>query len=241
MLYKTKGIVLHTVKYSESSIIAKIYTEDLGLLSFLVHGVRKSHSKTSINLFQHLSLVEIDFNFKQGANIQHIKEIKCNYHFTSIPFDIIKSSVALFINEIIYRSIHEEEPNQELFEFLHNSIKILDLSCEKTSYFHLLFAIQFTKYLGFYPINNYSENNRFFNLRDGTFQNFIPDVNYSLNAEESFCFSKLLDHKFDDPENLIIPYSIKISLIENIIDFYKIHLNFFKEIKSHQILSEILK
>jgi len=241
MLSKTKGIVLHTVKYSESSIIAKVYTEKFGLLSFLVHGVRKSHSKTSINLFQHLSLIEIDFNFKPSSNIQHIKEIRSDYLFTNIPFDITKSSVGLFINEIVYRSIHEEEANQELFDFLYNSIRILDLSSDKTGYFHLLFAIQFTKYLGFFPINNYSENNRFFNMRDGVFQSFISDVNLSLNADHSFYLSKLLEHKFDDAEELSIPYSIKISLIESIIDFYKIHLTFFKDIKSHHVLSEILK
>lgn len=241
MLCKTKGIVLHTVKYSDTSIIAKIYTEGSGLLSFIVRGVRKSGAKTSINLFRHLSLVEIDFDLKAGSNIHNIKEIKCDYNWIGIPFDIKKSSVALFINELIYRSIQEEEANRQLFWFIYNSVKMLDIAKDKTGCFHLVFALQLTKHLGFFPINNYSENSCFFNLREGIFQEFIPDINYSLNQEQSFFFSKLLEQKLGESDDFLIPYNIKTLLIENIIDFYKVHLSFFKEIKSHQILSEVLK
>jgi DNA repair protein RecO (recombination protein O) len=241
MLCKTRGIVLHTVKYSETSIIAKIYTESSGMLSFIVRGVRKSGAKTSINLFRHLSLVQLDFDLKPGANIHYLKEIKNDFQCASIPFDILKSSVAIFINEIIYKSIHEEEPNKQLFDFLYNSVKMLDISKDNSGCFHLIFAIQLTRYLGFYPINDYSETKCFFNLREGVFQDIIPDMNYSIDAQKSFYLSQLLKQKYEDSEELKIPYRIKTELLHIIIDFYKIHLNFFKDIKSHLILSEVLK
>lgn len=240
MLCKTKGIVLHTVKYSETSIIAKIYTENYGLLSFLVKGVRKPGAKININLFRHLSLVQIDFDLKQSGNIQFIKEIKSEYQCLSIPFDINKSSVAIFINEIVYRSIHEEEPNKQLFDFLYSSIKMLDISKDTTGCFHLIFTMLLTKYLGFFPINNYSETKCYFNLRDGIFQEFIPEINYSIDAEKSYYFSKLLSQKYENSQELVIPHKIKTELLSIIIDFYKIHLSFFKDIKSHLILAEVL-
>ncbi|MBE9480196.1 MAG: DNA repair protein RecO, partial [Bacteroidetes bacterium] len=144
MLFKTRGIVFHQIKYSESSVIAKIYTELFGIQSYLIKGVRNKKSKIKSALLQHLSIVDLVVYHKEKSNIQYIKEIRSEYQFTSIPFDIRKSSIAVFINEILYKSIHEEEANQNLFDYLLNSIKLLDMITKRFVDFHLLFTIGLT-------------------------------------------------------------------------------------------------
>ncbi|MCD4664768.1 MAG: DNA repair protein RecO [Bacteroidales bacterium] len=169
MLHKTRGIVLNKVKYSETSLIVKIYTELFGLQSYLIRGIRNKKSKIKPSLLQHLALIELIVYHKEKKSIQHIKEIKSAYQFKSVPFDIRKSSIIIFLNEILYKVIKEEESNKSLFEFLFNTIQILDINEKGVSDFHLIFLVQLTKFLGFFPKNNFSKTRDNFNLEDGEF------------------------------------------------------------------------
>ena len=126
MLHKTRGIALHTVKFSETSIIAKIYTELFGLQSYLIKGIRKQHSRIKPGLFQPLTILDLTVYHKETGSLQSLKEVHNLYPYQSLPFDIMKSSIALFMNELIYKSIREEEPNQELFDFLFDACIDLD-------------------------------------------------------------------------------------------------------------------
>lgn len=240
MLHKTKGIVIHNIKYSETSVIVKIYTELFGLKSYILRGVRKKKSKIKSNILQPLTLVEMEVYNKEKSDIQQLREIRNIHQFVSLPFEIHKSSIALFIAEILYKSIKEEETNNNMFEFVFNSIIFLDTSENKVTDFHLLFAMQLTRHLGFYPQGKYSEINKYFDLEDGTFRSNPPRHPYFIESPLSENFYQLLISPYENLEFLKISNEKRKLLLDKIIQFYKLHLPGIKEIKSHHVLAEVL-
>ncbi|MCF8296510.1 MAG: DNA repair protein RecO [Saprospiraceae bacterium] len=240
MLYKTKGIVIHQIKYSETSVIVKIYTELFGLKSYILRGVRKNKSKIKSNILQPLTLVELDVYNKEKSDIQQLREIRNIHQFVSLPFEIHKSSIALFIAEILYKSIKEEEPNKNMFEFIFNSIIFLDTSENKILDFHLLFALQLTRYLGFHPQGKYSETNGFFDMEEGIFKSNLPRHPYFIDKPLSENFYQLIISPYENLEFLKISNESRKLLLDKIIQFYKLHLPGIKDIKSHHILAEVL-
>ncbi len=240
MIHSTRGIVFHHIKYSETSLIVKVYTELFGLQSYLIKGIRSRKSKTKSSLLQHLSLLDMEVYHKEKSKIHHIKEMKPAYQYKTIPFDIRKSSIVLFINEILYKSIQEEEPNQYLFDFIYNSIQILDLSEAHFSNFHLLFMVQLTKHLGFFPKGNYSKTKPIFNMQDGVFQKNLPLFSNCIEEPFSGYLNILQTHSFEESEKIKIAVNHRMELLQKLIDFYRMHLSGFREIKSHYVLSEVL-
>ena len=241
MLHKTRGIVLHQINYSETSVIAKIYTEQFGLQSYIVRGVRKAKSKIKRNLLQHLSLVDMVVYHREKSNIQNIKEIKANFQLQSIPFEITKSSIAIFINEILYKSIKEEEANSNLFEFIFSSVKLLDEAKDKYINFHLLFMIHFTKFLGFFPRRNYSPVKTFFDMEEGIFCGNKPMHGNYIREPLSRKFFDLLKTELSDHSSVNLSQKERQEFLQKLIDYYRLHLPVFREIKSHHILREVLE
>ncbi len=240
MLHNTPGIVLHQVKYSESSVIAKVYTELFGLQSYMIRGIRNKKSKIKSSLLQHLTLVDMVVYHKSKSNIQNIKEIKIAYPFNSIPYDINKSSIAVFINEVLYHVIKEEEANVDLFRFLFSAIQILDLKKSHYTSFHYLFLMQLAKHLGFFPQANYSKFNCNFNLEEGKFTNESGPENLNVKPPISLYISDLISSSFDEMNFLNIPSIHKNQLLEILLNYYRMHLPVPLNIKSHQILQTVL-
>ena len=151
MLHKTRGIVLNYIRYRETSIIVKIYTELFGIQSYIVNGVRSSKSKTNrIAFFQPLTLLDLVVYHKSKEQTLHrLSEVKCSIPFKSLPFDFIKSSMAMFLTEILVKTLKEEEKNESLFDFLQDSILELENSAERFENFHLMFMAKLAFYLGF--------------------------------------------------------------------------------------------
>ena len=239
-IHKTRGIVLKHLKYSETSIIAKIYTESYGIQSYLIKGARKKGSRMRSGLFQNLSLVDMVVYHKTKSNIQHIKEIKIASPFISIPFDIKKSTISIFVNEILYKCLKEEESNPALFNFIFDAIKFLDRKRDNITDFHLLFMIQLTVYLGFSPKHNYSAKNKIFNMSEGVFQERIPEHIYFIGDPLTRYFSEYLHIGFEDIDHHKITSSIRKALLESLLDYYKLHLEGFGSLKSYQILQTVL-
>ncbi len=239
MLQTTQGIVIHHIKYSETSVIAKIFTEKFGLQSYILKGVRKRKSKIKTNLLQSLSLVELSVYQKENRNINNIREIKSLYNFSKIPFDIVRSSIVLFIAEVLYKSIREEERNTQLFEFLINSIKFLDISEEKVTNFHLVFLLHFSKYIGFFPRTNYNSQNIYFDLFAGHYKNQKPDHNNFIEPPLSLIFNSLLTLQYENLNKIELNNKGRNELLEKILIFYSFHLDSFKEIKSLEVLRQV--
>lgn len=240
MLHKTRGIVLHSIKYSDTSNIVKIYTEAFGLQSYLVRGVRKARSKTKAGQFQHLSLLDLIVYQKEKKEIQNLKEVRSNYLFQSIPFDIVKSSLALFINELLYKSIREEEANPELFEFLYESVKSLDRMENSPVNFHLIFALKLTKYLGFFPHGSFDQERQFFDLHEGVFQSEQPAHADFLRPPISEHFDHFLQSEYEFSDKIRISNAIRQEVLNAILLYYQAHIPGFKAMKSVEVLHTVL-
>jgi DNA repair protein RecO (recombination protein O) len=234
MLQKTKGIVINYLKFKESSIIVKIYTEELGLQSYIVNSVRSAKAKsTKIALYQPLTLLDLVVYFhKTRAQINRISEVKCNFPFQSIPFDIRKSTIALFLTEVLHKTIQEETSNPPLFHFLESSIKLLEQIEQKIENFHLFFLIRLTRFLGFEP----SSAEDIFEQIQEYKKILLEKTEFQVLTQS---MEALIQGNYTD--NLQIPSATRALLIDYLLDFYRLHVENFDNIKSLAVLREINK
>lgn len=234
-LIQTRGIVLHRVKYSDSSLIIKVYTEKLGLRSYLVRSARGKRSKQSIALFAPLSLLDLVVYERSNKDLQHIREVRLERSYTHIPFSEKRQSVFLFLNEMIYRSIREEESNPLLFSFLHEKLIELDSEGSTDPDFHLHFLISFSRLLGFGPENNYGTGHECFSLREGSFKSRHLLDDTLLDEELSTAFSSIINLQPDTG----ITNLQRRKLLLAMLDYYRYHLEGMGEVRSFKVLEKV--
>lgn len=239
MLHRTNGIVLHTVKYAESSLIVKVYTSDFGLQSYLINGVKGKKSKYKSALLQPLSLVDLIVSNSNKSGLNRISEINLLQPYSAIPYDIIKSSIAIFLNEILYKTLKEEHADSELFEFIKNAFLVLDLKQESCSNFHIYFLIQFSIYLGFSPHGTFSEQKTLFDLKEGRFSSTVPSHSLYLNKRNSALFQEFIHSTFANFHLIQISRSERKEILQALILYYQLHIAAFGEMKSLNVLEEI--
>jgi len=240
MLVKTNAIVISTVKYGDSSLITRCYCKELGLKSFMLKGIltsKKGGLKKS--LFQPLNLINISTQIKNQSNqkLNFIREGSLKVHFKEIPLKIKKNAIALFISEVISRVIYEEgNPNIALYSFLENSIMRLEKD-EFSPVFHLKFLTLLSDQLGFYP-NLMGQEKEFFDIESGCFcEN--SNSKYAVGGETVRVFKELLVINFDDIFQIKISNTLRIKVLDFLIDYFNIHLPRFGKIKSIAVLHEI--
>ena len=235
MYTQSKGIILRTTKYSESSMILDMYTYANGRRSYIISGIRTKQSKTKAGLLQIMGLVDFIAYDKETSSLIRIKEIKADFLFKKIPFDVLKSCLGVFMMEISAKSIKETESNPMLFEFLRNSLLRLDrLEREKLSLFHIHFLLGLSKYLGFAIQDNYEESKGFLSLRDGHFSDRDYGQKYSLDEESSFLLSMIIRK-----EKIKIPKPKRDKILDSLVTYYRYHLEDFGNIKSLEVLRSI--
>lgn len=239
MISKTRGIVLHHIKYSESSVIATVYTEQFGRQAYMINGVRGKKSKIKANILQPLYLLEMEVYHKSTRELQRVKELQNAYIFNHLPYDLKKSTVALFVAEILYKAIREQEPHPELFNYLYHSVQMLDIKEKGLANFHIYFLIHLTKYLGFFPNHNYSATHQYFDLKTGVFNQIKSKHDLTLNKEESEIFNQMLTFSANQYENINIDYKLRMQLIEKILKYFELHHEGVSNIKSFNILKEV--
>lgn len=240
MLEKTKAIVVKTTKYSESSIILKAFTETFGMRTYMVRGVRKRKSKTPMSLFQPLSILDMVVYEKEGRDIQNVKEVKAHLLYKSIPYEIKKSSMTIFLNEVILKSIREEEKNLNIFEFIYQSLLFLDEIDNNYQNFHLWFMTHFTRFLGFKNASNYdAQKQNIFDLQEGRF--------CSIPLPDSISIQPPLSQKFHEIQNdkqfgssVIFDRTKRMNLLLKLQQYYQFHLPGFSDLKSLGILMEVM-
>lgn len=237
MYSKTKAFVISSLKFGEADLIVKCYTQSHGMLSFLVKGVRKSRkSSIKVSYFQALSHLEIEFIHRPAKNLQFFKEVQLHSYYPSVNSDIYKSTLSLFLAEILQSCIQEEESNKALYAFIENTLRALD-QAEKIGHFHLMFLLQLSEYLGFLP-NNEDQLFPYFNLIDGVFQ---------LKETNSYCFSgpevedlkQLLVMNYSHSQDLAIPKQRRLQLLDVLLLYYEIQIHGFKKPVSYGVLQEI--
>ncbi len=239
MIQKTRAIVLNSLKYSDSSLIVKMYTEKLGVISVMVRYGKSKKSRLKANIFQSLFLLMLDIDYKQNKNIQHCKEIALDLIIDEIPYDTVKSSIAMFLSEILSRLLQEEEANADLFAFLHNSIQFLDKLQTGTANFHLIFLYKLSKYLGIYPIDNYSDNLCCFDLSKGCYSEYKYDSKMLVNKNISKYLHIIANCDFADLESIKISGKQRSKVLDVLILYYKYHFPDITSIKSLDILKQI--
>lgn len=240
MLHKTSGIILHATKYSETSLIVQILTLDFGVKSYIVNGVHGKKSKNKINLFQPMGLVDLVVKHNEKSGLQRISEISVNYPYTEIPYQIVKSSVVLFLNEIVYKAVKEQHSDENMFEFIKNSLQILDLRFDNNANFHIYFMVQLSRYLGFFPEGNYDATYSYFDLQEGKFVRTTPThVNY-LDAHLSELLNGFLGTDYTNLHLITMNKVLRKQLLQALINYYQLHVSSFGDIKSLDVLEEVI-
>lgn len=240
MLHKTRGIVFKTTDYSESSVVVQIFTEKFGLQSYLINGVKKPRAKISLNMLQPLHLVDMVVYHKPAGSIQRIAELKNSPVLLSIPYDIIKSCLAMFLNEVLYKAIKQQTPDETTFDFIFNAIEWLDNATKGLANFHLVFLIQLTRYLGFYPHSHGVSNANYFDMKNGVFTSYKPESASYLSPPHTSNFQGLLQSGFGKIEEIRLSNDERRYLISKLLEYYAMHIEGFGNIKSHEVLEEVL-
>lgn len=239
MFLKTRGIVLQTIKHSETSVIARIYTEQLGRLSFIINGVRTSKSIAKAAMLQPGTLLEMDFAYQENKKLHHIKDFKRGYVYQQIPFDTRKSAILLFLIEVVSHALHDHEVNEDQFAFVYEQLEKLDHSATVNPFFHLQFLLLFSRHLGFFPNANYSKQNPLFDLMHGQFCSISEAGSFRMNAEESELLDRLLHSNFYEKPTFSCDRQVKNNLLEKLLQYYSLHIETFKSIQSHHIFESI--
>ncbi len=239
-LHTTEGIVFHTTPYGNTSVIAKVYTQKFGLQSYLVNSVRSSKAKNKNNFFQPLTLISMVVYHQPGTGLQRISDISFSHMLQTIPNDIIKTTQSLFITEVLYRSIKEEEANEELFHFIQTSVLFLDAEEKNYLNFHLLFLMKLSVLLGFKPNGDYSEHNNIFNLSEGDFQSSVPMHPYYISGDVAKIFHNIVTMSYDSGRSFNIDKALRNEMIEILLLYFNLHLAGGLKVQSYPVLKEVL-
>ncbi|PIB37242.1 DNA repair protein RecO [Reichenbachiella sp. 5M10] len=230
MLHKTKGIVLNYIKYKESSIIARVYTSEFGLQSYIINGVRSQRSKKGLALLQPLTLLDMVVYHKENKSdqLQRISEYKCAATFTSIPFEVKKSAMALFVTELLSKVLKEEDERGVVFEFLCHFVLELDQRKEGYESLHVYLLVHLTHFIGF-GIHQKKELQQD-NILQKVNTNF--DLIYETILTMNAC--NLDEHK-------TIENKLRKDCLSYMINYYTHHIEGFNELKSLAILSQLFR
>jgi len=240
MLHKTRGIVFKTTDYGESSVVVQVFTEKFGLQSYIVNGAKKPKAKIARNMLQPLHLLDMVVYHKETGNVQRIKEVKNSPALQSIPYDVIKSSLAMFLNEILYKAVKQQSADENMFDFVFSAIEWLDHQIDGIANFHLLFLIRLTRYLGFYPDRYLAGEADYFDLKNGIFSRFKPDSVLYLSPPHTQNFTMLLQGTFENIAGIKLSNDERRYLINKLLDYYALHIEGFGNIKSQGVLEEVL-
>lgn len=241
MIYKTKGVVLNQIKYGDTSLIVQVYTEKLGRQSYMVKGGRSKKSVMKSNLFRPFFLLEMEVYHREGKNIQSVKEVRLCENLNNLVFDVYKSTMVLFLTEVCSKVLREEERNQELFVFLYNSIRFLDLTEESIMRFHLYFLSKLTRYLGFFPQLNWSDKNAFFDMDNGFFVEEERTHAHCLEKGVSRKLYSLFSTSIDLINDLKMSDEEVNTLLRAILNFYALQIDGFSNLKSLSVLYELFQ
>ncbi len=241
MILSTKGIVLHCIDYSETSIIARIYTEQLGLQTYIVKGVRKKGSRIKRNLFAPLSIIQLVANHKEGEGMRVMRDASCEYQLNGIATDMAKTAVSIYISELLTRSFSAQMADPLLYEFIEDAILNLDRATGAVAGFPLSFTIGLTQFMGFDPHNNFSNNETYFDMEEGNFCSHPPGHPYYLSPPLSNQLSEVLTALNAGLISIVADHSTRSELLSKMLEYYRIHIPSFGEIKSVQVLSDVLR
>jgi DNA repair protein RecO (recombination protein O) len=239
MLQKSKGVILHQVKYSDSGIIVQAYTRESGRQAILVKGLRSKKTGRHNALFQPLIILDLVYYYKESRSVQVLKECSAAYSPSEIYADIRKSTIAVFLGEILSSVLKEETPHYELFDYIESSIKYFDRSRQGYSNFHIAFLSGLASYLGFEPAPRSDPSDKYFDLLNGVFVSVPPSHNDYADRYISEVLARFFSISFDKMGNIPLTGNQRNEVLETLIKYFSVHLPGLKKINSLEVLKEI--
>ncbi len=238
-IVSTKAIVFSAIKYGDTNLIVKCFTKDDGLKSYLIRGVLKSKKgKLKPAYFQPLTQLEITASHTDKNTLNYIKEAQVINPYETIYSSVIKQTMVMFLSEVLSNVIQEEEVNESLYDYIETSLIWLDMHKE-TANFHLLFLLNLSRFLGFYPDVS-AQNKPAFNLLEGRFSDSINDK-LSVIGMDLYAFKKLLNINFDAISEVSFNKQERQIVLKMIIQYFELHLNGFRTPKSLSILETVFR
>lgn len=239
MLSKTRGIVLHSIPYNDKYAIIYMYTEVFGRASYLVTRNRGKKTHVSKALFMPLSVLEMEVEHLNKRDLHKIRETKLCYPLTELFCNPVKNVLALFLAEVLFRVVKETEPDPRLFSYLSESIQLLELTEKGVANFHLVFLLHLLHYMGIYPNAESFKTGGYFDMLNGEFVNYIPMHRHYLCKEESIVFGRLLKISFENMSLFSFSRQDRVGVINRILEYYRLHLPDFPEIKSLSVMQSL--
>ena len=237
MQITTKAIVLSSIKYGDTSLIVRAFTQSDGLKSYLLKGVLSSKkAKVRPAYFLPLMQLEIVANHKNKGTLESIQDVKVAMPYQTMHTDVVKNSVVLFLAEMLGNSIQEQEQDEGLFNYLEYAFQWMDVH-KLSPNFHILFLLNLTKYLGFYPDTSF-KNLPFFDLLEGSFCK-TPSLNPLIQNENLDNFREFLGTDFEALETIQLTKSNRRELLKTVIQYFRFHVHGFREPKSLAVLNAV--
>ena len=237
--YKARGVVLHTVKYGESSLVAFLLTDVLGRQNYMVQGVRSARGHGNKGaLFQPMFVLEFEGLESSHMQMHRMKEVRTAFPLASVPFDVRKSTISLFMAEVLYRLIREVEPDSPLFDFVSGSVAALDGMTGGVANFHLWFLVRLSSFLGFYPGNEYLPGG-YFDIQEGLFALSMPQHRLALSQDNSRILADFMACGVDNLASIGLSRVQRSDFMTAILTYFGYHLDAISQVKSIQILKEV--
>lgn len=216
-----------------------MYTESFGRVSYMVPRQKGKKSSVSKALFMPLSVLELDVDHQPKRDIQRIKESRICFPLNALCLDPVKNVLALFLSELLYRTLKDAEPDPRLFQFLYNSIHLLEGAEEGIANFHIVFMMKLLHYLGVFPHGDTYRNGYYFDMLNGTFRSDFPMHTHFLTSEESLFFYRLLRISFENMSLYGFSRQERRNIIRRILEYYQLHLPGFSGVKSLDVLESL--
>lgn len=239
MLEKTQGIVLHTVPYSESSMVVHVFTRQYGMQSYIVNGVRKSKPRFSSSLFQPLSMVEMVVYRKNTTALKRFKEIQQAFPLNDVITNPAKSSIAIFISEILYRSLHDSDPHIELFDFTMQAMRYFDLMPQGYHTFHHYYLLRLMRYLGFYPDDKGYSEGCVFNLSTGRYHPADETARHCTSPATARFIYLLQQSDIENFDMVMMNAAERTAVLQTLTGYFSHHLPQPVQIRSLEVLQEV--
>ncbi len=238
-----KGIVLRHINYSETSIIASVFTENEGMKSFLVKGARKPRAKIRKSLFQPLQELEIHYYpSKSDQGLSLISSVQITTIYDAISRDMIKTAINFFMAETSYKCLKQEPPSPLLYQFLKESCTFLNQTTqEQLSLYPQYFMVRLSGYLGFMPHLRENERGHYFDLQHGHFISFKPKHNWYLERETTNLLHQLMETGDEQLTLIKAPKEVRSQLLHQLVIYYQLHNEHFGNLKSLEVLHNVFQ
>lgn len=239
MIEKTRGIVLHNIKYSDSGIVVQLYTRKFGRQSFLVKGIRARKKDRQAVFFQPMFILDTVIYFRESREMQILKEFSSSFSPADLYANIKKSCVAIFLGEVLTSVLKEETPNEDLFDYIEQSIRYFDGCKEGYANFHIAFLAGLCSYLGFEPGARTEKENIFFDMMNGVFVEAPPGHSHYCDSEISNTLDLIFSSTYDTINDIPLNGNRRNEVLDIIVQYYSLHLPGLKKINSLTILKEV--